>query len=69
MVFTEAVVSDLARTWVLLHRSAAQRHLEYMIACMREDGDLDGSINYSRVLMSVSAVATQATFHGPQRSG
>ena len=69
MIFTEAVVSDLARTWVQLHRSAAERHLESMIACMRENGDLDGSINYGRVLMTVNAVATQAKLHYCHRSG
>jgi len=55
MLFSATVVSDLARVWTRLHRSAARGHLEAMIQQMQKSGDTDGVANYSRVLAAVIA--------------
>ena len=55
MLFPDAVISDLARTWTKLHRSAARGHLELLIRQLELAGDIDGVANYARVLEAVIA--------------
>jgi hypothetical protein len=55
MHFSTTVVTDLARVWTRLHRSAAPSHLEGMIQHMQNSGDSDGVANYSRILAEVVA--------------
>jgi hypothetical protein len=55
MQFSTTVVTDLARVWARLHRSAAPNHLEGMIQQMQMSGDNDGVANYSRILAEVIA--------------
>lgn len=55
MDLSQAVIDELARCWMRLHRSAAQPHLELMIKQMRRSGDVHGAADYARVLEAVRA--------------
>ena len=57
MDLSQAVIDELARCWIGLHRSAAQPHLELMIKQMQRSGDVHGANDYARVLDAVRAKA------------
>jgi hypothetical protein len=52
-----AVVDELARVWVRLHRDAAAAHLRHMIGRMHRSGDLSGIENYRRILRAVNVLS------------
>ena len=53
MHLSEAVIDDLARAWVELHRSAAQAQIELLITQLRRSGDAATATETTRILEAV----------------
>lgn len=64
MNVSAAVIEELADTWLLLHRSAAEVHLRSMISEMEQSGDTSGASAYRLILSAVDALRK-----GPSRIG
>jgi hypothetical protein len=70
MLFSDAVIRELAKVWTKLHGSGARAHLDYLIGQAELSQDGDAVANCRRVLALVIAYEERRLFvHGGARIG